>query len=214
MSSHEELSATTDLAPADAMGLVAHLLRGVRPNTIGQILAFDAQQNAAALRLVAVLDASRHQCRAARVRLALRSTVDESFHLAIAFPPLEDTNNGGRLRSRLCLRHHPLTGLPTSGAAPPASLRIGGNHTGSKSLTSLAGLIDRGGVVSLDLKVSCRNPNTPARLTEEGGRWFAPLADALVGSTPRKPRLRWSLNLQIGAKGAGSGRAMVAPLLE
>ena len=57
----------------------------------------------------------------------------------------------------------------TSVTPPPASLRIGGNHIGTKSLASLAGLIDRGGVVSLDMKVSCRNLNTPARLTEEGG---------------------------------------------
>ena len=106
-----------------------------------------------------------------------------------------------------------LDALATSVTPPPASLRIGGNHIGTKSLASLAGLIDRGGVVSLDMKVSCRNLNTPARLTEEGGRWFAPLADALVGSTPRKPRLRWPLNL-IGAKStSGGGRAMVAPLL-
>ena len=56
------------------------------------------------------------------------------------------------------------------------------------------------------------------RLGEESGRWLAPLADALVGTTPRRPRLRWPLHevgglLVGGAKPAGRGRAMVEPLL-
>ena len=83
-----ELVTTTNLSPTDAMGFISHLLRGMRPNTIGQILAFDAQQYAAALRLVAVLDAKRHTCRAERVRLELSSSVDENFILGVVFPPL------------------------------------------------------------------------------------------------------------------------------
>ena len=101
-----------------------------------------------------------------------------------------------------------LEALGRAATPPPASLRIGGNYVKKQAIAALAGLLERGGVVSLDLK--------KARLDEEGGRWLAPLADALQGHTPRRPRQRWPLNgLMFGGKTGlgGGGRALVEPLL-
>ena len=101
-----------------------------------------------------------------------------------------------------------LEALTVSRAAPPASLRIGGNTLNAKAAKALAALIERGGVAALDIKRS--------GLEQEGGRWLAPVADALQGQHPRRPRMRWPLNgLLFEGKAFGSNghRALVEPLL-
>ena len=97
-----------------------------------------------------------------------------------------------------------LDALTKSAAPPPSSLRIGGNTLQVKAIKSLGALLERGGVISLDLK--------RARLEEDSARWLAPLADALQGHTPRRPRLRWPLGGWLGCE-AGGHRAVVEPLL-
>ena len=84
----------------------------------------------------------------------------------------------------------------------------------AKAIGALSALMERGGVAALDLK--------KARLSDEGGRWLAPLADALTGATPRRPQMRWPLGalMSLGGKHAVAisstvgGRALVEPLLE
>ena len=101
-----------------------------------------------------------------------------------------------------------LEAIGSSRAPPPPSLRIGGNTLATKAIGALATLLERGGVLSLDIKNS--------KLADESGRWLAPLADALVGETPRRPRMRWPLGKLLGKRrdgGFSRTSAWVEPLL-